>query len=229
MDDHYSIRSVCKSAIKSLSKPFNVNKTVDEIQKLISDSKDKFKISWVKAHVGILGNEEADMLAMTAAINANNDTHYYLEKPISHLKRILKEITVKQWQFDWDYGDKGRETYDYFPKVNNNRLISDFFLAQLYTAHGAFLEYLHKCKKADTPDCACGSEGRPILFLTECPLTQANPLAHITTENKKEWYKQVANNKHVQNKAKIVIRWLQDNCDSITTLSKYRLIMLYEE
>lgn len=68
-DEPYSIRSDCKSAINSLNKPFNVNKTVDTIQKLIRNSNKKFKISWVKAHVGTLGlgNEEADALAKNAA------------------------------------------------------------------------------------------------------------------------------------------------------------------
>lgn len=75
---------------RSLNKPYNVNKTVDTIQDLVKNSNNKFRIRWVKAHVGIQGNEEADRLAKNAVLNDNKESKYNLTKSISNLKELLK-------------------------------------------------------------------------------------------------------------------------------------------
>lgn len=111
------------------------------------------------------------MLAINAALNENKEPKHYLLKPTSKLKRTLKELTIKQWQFKWDYGDTGRETYQYFPTLDKNRLISDYLSSQQYTAYEAFSAYLHRFNKADTLHCECGSEGTPKYILLNCPLT----------------------------------------------------------
>lgn len=68
---------------------------------------------------------------------------------------------------------------------------------------------------------ACLKEGpRAPVKIWGCWSAQAHHLANIITNNEKLWYEQVGKNKHVQNKAKTTIRWLQKNCDSITILKQ---------
>lgn len=61
---------------------FSVNQRVDAIQQIILES-NTFKISWVKAHVGIQSNEDANVLEKNAALNENKEPKYYLPKPNS--------------------------------------------------------------------------------------------------------------------------------------------------
>lgn len=103
---------------QTLSKPFNVTEIRNTIQQTIKNSKDKFKMSWIKAHVVIQGNEYAEELAKHAALNRYNAISYHIRKPITTLKRTLKELTIKQWQLKCDYGETGRLTHRYFSNID---------------------------------------------------------------------------------------------------------------
>lgn len=58
----------------------------------------KFKISWVKANVDIQRNENADIFVKHVTL----DSYGHIEKPMTTLKIILKELIIKQWQFVWN-------------------------------------------------------------------------------------------------------------------------------
>lgn len=62
------------------------------ILEMIKLSGNKFKIRWVKVHVSIQENENADYLAKQAAENNIKQIPYDLESPISNLKRTIKEL-----------------------------------------------------------------------------------------------------------------------------------------
>ena len=70
-------------------------------------------------HSGILGNELADRLAKTAALD---EYHSSLFAPFhqSHLKYELKQNLIKIWQKVWDINQKGRYTCKFFPKVSTS-------------------------------------------------------------------------------------------------------------
>jgi ribonuclease HI len=53
------------------------------------------KILWVKAHIGIIGNELADRLAKTAA-NDNDNTIIFKRLPIGPLINKVKEETLQK-------------------------------------------------------------------------------------------------------------------------------------
>ncbi|KAG8179194.1 hypothetical protein JTE90_004023 [Oedothorax gibbosus] len=75
------------------------------IQNLCKDMINKsINIYWIKAHVGIFGNEVADTLA-----GAAHDLSKYTENikiPKSFLKKTLKDETIIRWQEDWDSSEK---------------------------------------------------------------------------------------------------------------------------
>jgi len=70
----------------------------------------KIQFCWVKAHVGIQGNELANTSAKEAVTNADIVECY---------KKIPKSvvISVEKWQREWDQTTKGEITKEYFPVV----------------------------------------------------------------------------------------------------------------
>lgn len=83
----------------------------------------------------------------------------------------------------------------------------------MYTKHSA--KYIFSFKKISVPNFACGDIGTSKHCLTSCPLTQSIHLSQITLINEQFLYK-LANNKHVKNRGKAVIGWLNDNKDDVT-------------
>jgi len=60
----------------------------------------KIEFSWVKAHLGIYGNELADRLAKEAA--RSKDTNIAFNKiPKSTLYYEVEEEAKQQWQSEW--------------------------------------------------------------------------------------------------------------------------------
>ncbi|GBO32826.1 hypothetical protein AVEN_27170-1 [Araneus ventricosus] len=56
-------------------------------------------LSWVKAYMGIPGNELADQQAKLAI---TSDKELFIPAPYSHLKCLLKNYIVKKWNEYWN-------------------------------------------------------------------------------------------------------------------------------
>ncbi|GBO27567.1 hypothetical protein AVEN_175429-1 [Araneus ventricosus] len=59
-------------------------------------------LSWVKAHVGIPGNELADQQAKLAITSGEK---FVIPAPYSHLKGLLKNYIVNKWNEYWNSYD----------------------------------------------------------------------------------------------------------------------------
>jgi hypothetical protein len=76
---------------------------VEEIRKRVAtleSSKRQITFSWVKAHVGVYGNELADRLAKEAA-RRNNTSIAFNRIPKSTLYYEVAEEAKQQWQNEW--------------------------------------------------------------------------------------------------------------------------------
>ena len=144
----------------------------------------KIQLCWVKAHVGIQGNELADTLAKKAVTKA--DIIEYCKKvPKSVVRSELGEIRVEKWQREWDQTTKGKITKEYFSIVADRlnmkiNIIHNF--TTIVTGHGDIRSYLHPFKILETPTCPCGTEDQTIEhLLCECELLNKERDSLIST------------------------------------------------
>jgi len=77
------------------------------------------KFTWIKTHLGICGNELADMLGKEAS---RKDDISFKRIPKIEIIRQLREQNIAKWQNQWDRTTKGQATKQFFPIIND-RLI----------------------------------------------------------------------------------------------------------
>jgi ribonuclease HI len=88
----------------------NHNYLVEEIKKKAANLNKKnwrIEFKWVKAHVGIYGNEIADRLAKEATKNSHG---IYSRLPKCAVKRNNRQQSIRKWQRRWEETTKGAIT-----------------------------------------------------------------------------------------------------------------------
>lgn len=166
------ISSDSQSALLSIFKFFPDNSIVLDILRLAFLNPDKFFVLiWVKAHVGIEGNERADRLAKQPLIEQYPIDNYNIPLPLSFLKSELKNELLSKWQLNWDYSDTGRYTYQFIPKISLQPTTFHKVITYFITGHGSFPSFLYKINKSNSDLCICGCQGLPLHYVFDsCPL-----------------------------------------------------------
>ncbi|GBN91931.1 Putative protein in type-1 retrotransposable element R1DM [Araneus ventricosus] len=127
-------------------------------------------LHWVKAHIGIEGNETADRAAKAAATKSTVDTP--LGTPQISVKRQLKDLLSAEWQRKWDRnGENGRFTHAIFPKVSRSRCLFNTYDIQAVSNHGLCPQYLRRFNLRSC-SCRCGEDERDDIhhYIFTCPL-----------------------------------------------------------
>ncbi|RVE54544.1 hypothetical protein evm_000665 [Chilo suppressalis] len=133
---------------------------------------------WVKAHVGIFGNELADQTAKKAALS--NMQPSFKNFPISYIKQIKhKELAIAKQKL-YEEPQNCIYTKKLFPSYSNltsflAKIPVSFQTTQLLTGHGYNKQYLHRFHITPDPFCPCDSTSpqtfEHLLYL--CPRFQS--------------------------------------------------------
>ena len=110
IDSKYSIaliRTDSEASVKVLQKLFPSNEVLYNIYQMLANVQNKIVyVKWIRAHVGLIGNERADQLAKQVILKNKHDKHLELKYPKSLLKRHIKEKALTEWQLSWSLSDK---------------------------------------------------------------------------------------------------------------------------
>jgi len=136
------------------------------------------EFAWVKAHVGIYGNELADHITKAAASSTGLAVTFD-RTPKCTIYSEIEEATQK-WQQEWERSTKAAVTKQFFTNVRNriklNSNINPNFTAMV-TGHGKTRAYLQRFKLAESAICPCKKEDQTLdHILNNCALlhTQRN-------------------------------------------------------
>jgi hypothetical protein len=113
-------------SIESIKNTRNHNHLIEDIRKMTSLERANWniKISWIKAHVGVVGNELADRLAK--AVASDDDTKIAFNRlPMCSLISKIVEETQLNWQKEWEECTKAQITKEFFPKVQDRQKNKD--------------------------------------------------------------------------------------------------------
>jgi len=192
-------------SLDSLQNYNNHGFLVEEIRKKVASlerSGWQTRFSWVKAQIGVHGNELADKVAKETA--QSTDTRYeYTTIPKSYLCHIAAEEAKQKWQTEWITSNKAAATKQYFPSVQNRlgtKLTLTTKLAAVLTGHGKTRSYLYRFNLRVDAKCICGHNGQTmdhLLIHCEKTSTQREVLKHqISQQRNRMEIKQELISKH---------------------------------
>jgi len=148
----------------------NHSHLIEEIRKKMTRLEQanwNIELSWVKAHVGIVGNELADRISKAAA--SDSDAKIVFNRlPMSTVISKIKEETKLKWQKEWEDCTKAGITKEFFPKVHDRQKLKiDItpILTAMVTGHGKTRAYLHRLKILENANCPCGNGDQTIEHL----------------------------------------------------------------
>jgi ribonuclease HI len=111
-------------------------------------------VVWVKAHIGVPGNESVDLEAKRACDLRHQIT---LPFPVARSRAMCLSVLKQQWQLEWDFSEKGRLTYEFVATVDLDVRLYSSALVQFMTGHGPFRANLFRFRIVHDASCRlCG-------------------------------------------------------------------------
>lgn len=156
-----TIYSDSSSSLHAIADRSNPHPLVVAIHQTLSDlGQPRVQFVWVKAHVGIEGNEAADLEAKAAATQRR--AKEYTAFPISFAKHRIRQRMQAAWEAEYQSADTGSTTRSFFPTLSAIaafRSASDttFEATQVLTGHGFHRSYLKRFHIIQDDTCPCGT------------------------------------------------------------------------
>ena len=137
------------------------------------------KLHWVKAHVGLPGNERADTLAKRGALNPDSVKVNPPAKPRSLLRKTIQNLIDEEWSKIWTNRKDCRQTKLWFPTINKN-LSSQLFrlnrqqfskYVQLITGHNFLKRHSFLLGESQDKECRLCLEDEETSshIIADCP------------------------------------------------------------
>ena len=111
-----------QASLAALNKLTVKSNTVEECLNVLNalGKKNKIHLRWVKAHVGIHGNEVADFLAKKGSTLGEGPSNELLT-PQTKQKCGINEYFNKKWLNAWQSYGEARQTKIWFPQPNTKK------------------------------------------------------------------------------------------------------------
>ncbi|GBN58416.1 hypothetical protein AVEN_758-1, partial [Araneus ventricosus] len=138
------------SSIMALKSAHSRSQFVNNSKQDLYLAKNLVGLSWVKAHVGIPGNEWADQQAKQAICSGEE---LDIPAPRSYLNRKVKAYIIHAWTEYWNRYNSasGIRVRNFIGSVCPKFLVHNKILIFFLSGHGPFPQYLHRFKKLNSP------------------------------------------------------------------------------
>ncbi|KAJ6032769.1 hypothetical protein N7540_003501 [Penicillium herquei] len=163
------------SSIYSKFKAIQAQKPTKSLQK------PSVTIHWVPAHVGILGNEIADLAAKEAAkdtVGVSSELSSGGPRLATTARRLVRDRVRARWTLEWSRertGQPNRRLTE-VPEKKNLKIFEGLpkhytsILVQMRSMRIGLKHFLYKIKEADSDECGCGEGSQtPRHVLLQCP------------------------------------------------------------
>ncbi|GBL79714.1 hypothetical protein AVEN_18240-1 [Araneus ventricosus] len=179
-----------RSSIEALKRYGSRSKFVISIKNEFCLAEGLVGLAWVKAHVGIPGNELADHFAKLASVEGEGMD---IPFPYSFVKFTLKKKLLEDWQIYYGAYEtaSGNRIRGFVPRVDTKTLIKSKYLLYFLTGDGPFPCYLSRFKILSSPLCKYGLLGDLDHYLFDCLMTRDHHLKKPSCEAKSLWLKNV--------------------------------------
>jgi ribonuclease HI len=171
------IFSDSKSSLLALKNRSSVNPIVHNIHDKLAHLTGKgvaWAFVWTRAHVGIPGNEAADVLAKEATVKRSGPI--FADFPLTYAKHNIREDVIREWNQRYTQSTTGSVTRAFLPSIYHSRQMRKlsnptFEMTQILTGHAFNMSYLHRFKIKETNVCPCDSSTEQTIshLLYYCP------------------------------------------------------------
>ncbi|GIY78163.1 putative 115 kDa protein in type-1 retrotransposable element R1DM [Caerostris darwini] len=128
-----NIISDSRSVLLALENLNNLDPSILLIKNKIMNYTGQVRLFWIKAHVGHMGNERADVLAKEATNSP--DIQLSTDADLHFIKQLIKKDILAEWQDRWSNSTKGREVFILLPKSSSPRSHGGAFHAEIRPTH----------------------------------------------------------------------------------------------